>query len=83
MKHTLYYRKTDDRREHAWEPNHKSRPVQKWLPCLLPTGMTGIQALNVTGFLHWVQQSRQTGGKVTSAQPLKHVVVSQDLLHLS
>lgn len=50
--------------------------------CLVPTGMTGIQALNVTMFLCWLQQRRQAGGKVTSPQPLQHALVSQGLLRL-
>lgn len=39
--------------------------------CLVPTGMTGIQALNVSVFLCWLQQRRQAGGKghITSTSP--------------
>lgn len=59
--------------EHAPQQSGKSRL------CLVPTGMTGIQALNVTVFLRWLQQGRQTGGKVTSPQPLKHALLSQGL----
>lgn len=60
--------------ETTWGSTPCSRAVNpdSWRQCcLVPTGMTGIRALNVTVFLCWLQQ-RETGrwkGHITSTSP--------------